>query len=127
MLRCVFQSYRKISPSLQRLSTSSSTSFSSFLHPALPPPPLLPRHQPNHQNLVHISPSVPIAILCFVGSQRQKVTMVLDRQQALPDPLQKIPNFISFFNPLASKSYSPIPCSSPVCWTWTRDFPTPVF
>ncbi|KAG6765366.1 hypothetical protein POTOM_029405 [Populus tomentosa] len=39
---------------------------------------------------------------------------------------KKEPNFNSIFNPLASKTYTKIPCSSPTCETRTRDLPLPV-
>ncbi|KAH7537169.1 hypothetical protein FEM48_Zijuj03G0063400 [Ziziphus jujuba var. spinosa] len=38
---------------------------------------------------------------------------------------KKSPNLLSIFNPLASSSYSAIPCSSPVCRTRTKDFSIP--
>ncbi|KAI4299553.1 hypothetical protein L6164_033000 [Bauhinia variegata] len=71
--------------------------------------------------------NVSLTVSLTVGSPPQNVTMVLDTGSELSWlHCKKFPSLNSVFNPLASSSYSPIPCSSPVCRTRTRDLPIPV-
>ncbi|CAL9008078.1 unnamed protein product [Prunus brigantina] len=82
---------------------------------------------PHSTNKLSFHHNVTLTIQLSVGSPPQKVTMVLDTGSELSWlHCKKAPNLNSVFNPLASKSYSPIPCSSPVCRTRTRDFSIPV-
>ncbi|KAJ0044945.1 hypothetical protein Pint_06343 [Pistacia integerrima] len=70
--------------------------------------------------------NVSLTVSLRVGSPPQNVTMVLDTGSELSWlHCNKSQNFNSFFNPLASSSYSTIPCSSSVCTTRTRDLPIP--
>ncbi|RHN56996.1 putative aspartic peptidase A1 family, xylanase inhibitor [Medicago truncatula] len=39
---------------------------------------------------------------------------------------KKLPNLNFIFNPLVSSSYTPTPCTSPICTTQTRDLINPV-
>ncbi|KAJ7964539.1 Aspartic proteinase PCS1 [Quillaja saponaria] len=71
--------------------------------------------------------NVTLTVSLTVGSPPQTVTMVLDTGSELSWlHCKKFPNLISVFNPFLSSSYSPIPCSSPICMTGTRDFSIPV-
>ncbi|PQQ06630.1 aspartic proteinase PCS1 [Prunus yedoensis var. nudiflora] len=82
---------------------------------------------PHSTNKLSFHHNVTLTIQLSVGSPPQNVTMVLDTGSELSWlHCKKAPNLNSVFNPLASKSYSPIPCSSPVCRTRTRDFSIPV-
>ncbi|CAN6565559.1 unnamed protein product [Malus baccata var. baccata] len=82
---------------------------------------------PKSTNKLSFHHNVTLTISLLVGSPPQQVTMVLDTGSELSWlRCKKAPNFNFVFNPLASKSYSPVPCSSPVCRTRTSDFPNPV-
>ena len=71
--------------------------------------------------------NVTLTVTLTVGSPPQTVTMVLDTGSELSWlHCKKSQNLNSVFNPLSSSSYSPVPCSSSVCRTRTRDFPVPV-
>ncbi|KAL5567552.1 hypothetical protein UlMin_024127 [Ulmus minor] len=71
--------------------------------------------------------NVTLTVSLTVGSPPQNVTMVLDTGSELSWlHCKKAPKLNSIFNPSSSSSYSPVPCSSPVCRTRTRDFPIPV-
>ncbi|KAF5742684.1 aspartic proteinase PCS1 [Tripterygium wilfordii] len=75
-------------------------------------------------NKLLFSHNVSLTVSLTVGSPPQSVTMVLDTGSELSwlhcnkiNPM--------FFNPISSSSYTPIPCSSPICTTRTRDLPVP--
>ncbi|XP_061368953.1 aspartic proteinase PCS1-like [Gastrolobium bilobum] len=71
--------------------------------------------------------NVTLTVSLTVGSPPQSVTMVLDTGSELSWlHCKKFPNLNSIFNPLLSSSYTPTPCTSPVCKTRTRDFSIPV-
>ncbi|GLT89057.1 hypothetical protein SLE2022_070600 [Rubroshorea leprosula] len=71
--------------------------------------------------------NVTLTVTVSVGSPPQKVTMVLDTGSELSWlHCKKVPNLNSIFNYQSSSSYVPIPCSSPVCRTKTRDLTNPV-
>ncbi|KAJ7960138.1 Aspartic proteinase PCS1 [Quillaja saponaria] len=71
--------------------------------------------------------NVTLTVSLTVGSPPQTITMVLDTGSELSWlHCKKFPGLKSVFNPLLSSSYSPIPCSSPICRTRTRDFSIPV-
>ncbi|KAK2387881.1 aspartic proteinase PCS1 [Trifolium repens] len=71
--------------------------------------------------------NVTLTVSLTLGSPPQNVTMVLDTGSELSWlHCKKLPNLTSIFNPLLSKTYTPTPCTSPVCMTRTRDFPVPV-
>uniref|UniRef100_A0A7N0ZVM4 Peptidase A1 domain-containing protein n=1 Tax=Kalanchoe fedtschenkoi TaxID=63787 RepID=A0A7N0ZVM4_KALFE len=71
--------------------------------------------------------NVSLTVTLTAGTPPQPVTMVLDTGSELSWlHCKKTPTTPSVFNPLQSKSFSSIPCSSPVCTTRTRDFPIPV-
>jgi hypothetical protein len=62
-----------------------------------------------------------------IGTPPQNITMVLDTGSELSWlRCKKEPNFTSIFNPLASKTYTKIPCSSQTCKTRTSDLTLPV-
>ncbi|CAK7325720.1 unnamed protein product [Dovyalis caffra] len=62
-----------------------------------------------------------------IGTPPQNITMVLDTGSELSWlHCKNEPNFTSIFNPLASKTYTKIPCSSVTCKTRTRDLTLPV-
>ncbi|XP_040994277.1 aspartic proteinase PCS1-like [Juglans microcarpa x Juglans regia] len=70
--------------------------------------------------------NVTLTVSLTVGSPPQSVTMVLDTGSELSWlHCKKTPNISSIFNPLLSSSYSPIPCSSPLCTTRTRTLLVP--
>ncbi|KAK7305759.1 hypothetical protein VNO77_43670 [Canavalia gladiata] len=79
------------------------------------------RKLPFHHN-------VTLTVSLTVGSPPQSVTMVLDTGSELSWlHCKKFPNLNNpIFNPLLSSSYTPTPCTSPVCKTRTQDFPIPV-
>lgn len=81
--------------------------------------------QPNKLSFHH---NVSLTVSLSVGSPPQNVTMVLDTGSELSWlHCNKTPtNPGSTFEPLRSSSYSPTPCSSPICRTQTRDFTLPV-
>lgn len=71
--------------------------------------------------------NVTLTVSLTLGSPPQNVTMVLDTGSELSWlHCKKLPNLNSIFNPLLSSSYTPTPCTSPICTTRTRDFPVPV-
>ncbi|XP_027337535.1 aspartic proteinase PCS1-like [Abrus precatorius] len=72
--------------------------------------------------------NVTLTVSLTVGSPPQSVTMVLDTGSELSWlHCKKFPNLNNpIFNPLLSSSYTPTPCTSPVCKTRTRDFSIPV-
>ncbi|KAK9283633.1 hypothetical protein L1049_011883 [Liquidambar formosana] len=71
--------------------------------------------------------NVTLSVSLTVGSPPQAVTMVLDTGSELSWlHCKKTIATPSIFDPIRSSSYSPIPCTSPVCRTRTRDFPVPV-
>ncbi|XP_021910139.1 aspartic proteinase PCS1-like [Carica papaya] len=94
---------------------SSSSSLNRFLASSSARTSKLPFHH-----------NVTLTVSLSVGSPPQNVTMVLDTGSELSWlHCKKQPDLHSVFNPLASSSYSPIPCSSAVCTTRTRNFPVP--
>ncbi|GLT93066.1 hypothetical protein SLE2022_108720 [Rubroshorea leprosula] len=71
--------------------------------------------------------NVSLTVTVSVGSPPRQVTMVLDTGSELSWlHCKKEPKLNSIFNPQASSSYIPIPCSSPVCKTKTQDLTNPV-
>ncbi|KAL2333267.1 hypothetical protein Fmac_014480 [Flemingia macrophylla] len=83
-----------------------------------------PRKLPFHHN-------VTLTVSLTVGTPPQSVTMVLDTGSELSWLHCKKPNTntntkSTIFNPLLSSSYTPTPCTSPICTARTRDFPIPV-
>ncbi|KAL5076853.1 hypothetical protein RYX36_015837 [Vicia faba] len=71
--------------------------------------------------------NVTLTVSLTLASPPQNVTMVLDTGSELSWlHCKKLPSLNSIFNPLLSSTYTPIPCTSPVCKTRTRDFPVPV-
>ncbi|KAK7379277.1 hypothetical protein VNO80_04733 [Phaseolus coccineus] len=71
--------------------------------------------------------NVTLTVSLTVGTPPQSVTMVLDTGSELSWlHCKKNQNINSIFNPQLSSSYTPTPCSSPICTTRTRDFPIPV-
>jgi len=86
----------------------------------LPQTPLSPRKLTFQHN-------VTLTVSLTVGSPPQSVTMVLDTGSELSWlHCKKLPNLNFIFNPLASSSYTPTPCTSPICKTQTRDLINPV-
>lgn len=70
--------------------------------------------------------NVTLTVSLSVGSPPQNISMVLDTGSELSWlHCKKALNLGSVFNPVSSSSYSPIPCSSPICRTRTRDLPIP--
>ncbi|KAI3799861.1 hypothetical protein L1987_35166 [Smallanthus sonchifolius] len=70
--------------------------------------------------------NVSLTITLSVGSPPQPVTMVLDTGSELSWlHCKKTPTTPSTYDPLHSTSYTPVPCSSPICMTRTRDFTVP--
>ncbi|KAL6980563.1 Glutathione gamma-glutamylcysteinyltransferase 1 [Sarracenia purpurea var. burkii] len=80
---------------------------------------------PNRLSFRH---NVSLTVSLSVGTPPQNVTMVLDTGSELSwlNCMTKPAPTSLYFDPLRSSSYSPIPCSSPVCRTQTRDFTNPV-
>lgn len=79
---------------------------------------------PNKLSFHH---NVSLTVSLTVGSPPQQVTMVLDTGSELSWlHCKKTTNTPLTFNSFSSKSYTPIPCSSPTCRTRTRDFTSPV-
>ncbi|XP_058765243.1 aspartic proteinase PCS1-like [Vicia villosa] len=119
------------------LQIQTSTSFSSLSSPPQKPfiLPLKLQTLP-HGSLSLPTPSsrklsfqhnVTLTVSLTLGSPPQNVTMVLDTGSELSWlHCKKLPNLNSIFNPLLSSTYTPTPCTSPVCKTRTRDFPVPV-
>ncbi|KAL7612910.1 hypothetical protein Lser_V15G08800 [Lactuca serriola] len=70
--------------------------------------------------------NVSLTVTLAVGSPPQPVTMVLDTGSELSwFHCNKTPTTPLSYDPLHSKSYTPVPCSSPICMTRTRDFTVP--
>ncbi|CAL5190012.1 unnamed protein product [Lathyrus oleraceus] len=70
--------------------------------------------------------NVTLTVSLTVGTPPQKVTMVLDTGSELSWlHCKKLPNLNFIFNPHLSSSYTPTPCTSPICQTQTRDFINP--
>ncbi|XP_074287305.1 aspartic proteinase PCS1-like [Silene latifolia] len=71
--------------------------------------------------------NVSLTVSLLVGTPRQPVTMVLDTGSELSWlHCKKSPDVNSLFDPVHSTSYNPVPCTSPVCSTRTRDLTIPV-
>ncbi|XP_071710701.1 aspartic proteinase PCS1 [Rutidosis leptorrhynchoides] len=71
--------------------------------------------------------NVSLTVSLSVGSPPQQVTMVLDTGSELTWlRCKKSPTTPLWYDPLRSKSYTPVPCTSPTCSTRTRDFTVPV-
>ncbi|KAF3433676.1 hypothetical protein FNV43_RR24779 [Rhamnella rubrinervis] len=88
--------------------------------------PLKTQTLPKPSNKLSFHHNVTLTISLTVGSPPQNVTMVLDTGSELSWlHCKKTPNLNTVFNPLSSSSYSPIPCSSSICQTRTRDFSVP--
>lgn len=104
-------------------SSSNTTSRSTLVLPLKTQ--ILPHGSVSSRRL-SFSHNVTLTVSLTVGSPPQTVTMVLDTGSELSWlHCKKLPNLNSVFNPLLSKSYSPTPCTSPVCTTRTRDFSIP--
>ncbi|KAK1409449.1 hypothetical protein QVD17_35975 [Tagetes erecta] len=103
---------------------SSLTSINAILPlkiQSIPSKPLInpPKKLSFHHN-------VSLTITLTVGSPPQPVTMVLDTGSELSWlHCKKTPTTPLSYDPLHSTSYTPVPCSSPVCTTQTRDFTVP--
>ncbi|XP_058099318.1 aspartic proteinase PCS1-like [Magnolia sinica] len=80
---------------------------------------------PKPPNKLFFHHNVSLTISLSVGTPPQPVTLVLDTGSELSWlRCWKSPKYPSF-SPLASSSYSTLPCSSSTCKTRTRDFPIP--
>ncbi|KOM38037.1 hypothetical protein LR48_Vigan03g141900 [Vigna angularis] len=109
------------------LTTSEAKTLTLPLKSQVIPSGYLPR-PPNKLRFNH---NVSLTISITVGTPPQNVSMVIDTGSELSwlhcnnhtntNPLMPDP----FFNPNASSTYSPIPCSSSTCTIRTRDFPIP--
>ncbi|KAL5102020.1 hypothetical protein RYX36_006347 [Vicia faba] len=78
---------------------------------------------PNKLTFQH---NVTLTVSLTVGTPPQKVTMVLDTGSELSWlHCKKLPNLNFIFNPHRSSSYTPTPCTSPICTTQTRDLTNP--
>ncbi|TKY47444.1 Aspartic proteinase PCS1 [Spatholobus suberectus] len=85
----------------------------------------LPR--PSSTRKLSFHHNVTLTVSLTVGTPPQTVTMVLDTGSELSWlHCKKFPNTNSIFDPLLSSSYTPTPCTSPICKTRTRDFSIPV-
>ncbi|PON61002.1 Aspartic peptidase [Trema orientale] len=105
---------------------SSSSTKTLILPLKLQAPPPQSGSAPNPSSKLSFRHNVTLTVSLTVGSPPQTVTMVLDTGSELSWlHCKKSPNLNSVFDPLASSSYSPVPCSSPICRTRTRDFPIP--
>ncbi|KAK7285203.1 hypothetical protein RJT34_19964 [Clitoria ternatea] len=83
--------------------------------------------KPSSSRKLSFHHNITLTVSLTVGTPPQSVTMVLDTGSELSWlHCKKLPNLTSIFNPLLSSSYTPTPCTSPVCTTRTRDFPIPV-
>lgn len=81
--------------------------------------PRPPNKLPFHHN-------VSLTVSLSVGTPPQNVTMVIDTGSELSWlHCNKTRDFPTTFDPTRSSSYSPIPCSSPICTNRTRDFTIP--
>ncbi|KAL8241582.1 hypothetical protein R6Q59_011884, partial [Mikania micrantha] len=79
---------------------------------------------PNKLSFHH---NVTLTVTLSVGSPPQPVTMVLDTGSELSWlRCRKTPTTPLWFDSLRSKSYTPVPCTSPTCRIRTRDFTVPV-
>ncbi|XP_010256866.1 PREDICTED: aspartic proteinase PCS1-like [Nelumbo nucifera] len=82
---------------------------------------------PKPPNKVYFHHNVSLTVSLTVGTPPQDVTMVIDTGSELSWlHCKKSPSLYTTFDPLGSSSYSPIPCTSPICTTRTRDFTIPV-
>ncbi|KAL6123685.1 hypothetical protein ACLB2K_076204 [Fragaria x ananassa] len=89
--------------------------------------PLKTQTLPKPSNKLSFHHNVTLTISLTVGSPPQNVTMVLDTGSELSWlHCKKTPTLTNVFNPLASKSYIPVSCSTPTCRTRTRDLSIPV-
>ncbi|XP_048135399.1 aspartic proteinase PCS1-like [Rhodamnia argentea] len=86
----------------------------------------LPRARASAEGRLPFRHNITLTVSVSVGFPPQPATMVLDTGSELswlrcssPKVQQPV------FHPLASKSYSPVPCSSPTCAAQTRDLPVP--
>ncbi|MFS7968604.1 putative nepenthesin [Helianthus anomalus] len=71
--------------------------------------------------------NVSLTVSLSVGSPPQAVTVVLDTGSELSWlRCKKTPTTPLWFDSQRSKTYTPVPCSSPTCRTRTRDFTLPV-
>ncbi|KAJ1399311.1 Xylanase inhibitor, C-terminal [Sesbania bispinosa] len=86
-----------------------------------------PQPQAPSSRKLNFQHNVTLTVSLTIGSPPQNVTMVLDTGSELSWlHCKKLPNLNSIFNPLISSSYTPTPCTSPICTTQTRDFSIPV-
>lgn len=70
--------------------------------------------------------NVTLTVTLAVGSPPQQVTMVLDTGSELSWlHCKKTPTTPLSYDPLHSTSYTPVPCTSSICMTRTRDFTVP--
>ncbi|KAD6796539.1 hypothetical protein E3N88_07435 [Mikania micrantha] len=78
---------------------------------------------PNKLSFHH---NVSLTVSLSVGSPPQQVTVVLDTGSELTWlRCKQTPTTPLWFDPHASRSYTPVPCTSPTCTTRTRDFNVP--
>ncbi|KAI3439603.1 uncharacterized protein J3R85_004604 [Psidium guajava] len=85
---------------------------------------LLPRASPTDK--LPFYHNVTLTISLAVGSPPQRVTMVFDTGSELSWlHCRRSPDLRSVFDPVSSRTYSPVRCSSLACLTRTRDLPTP--
>ncbi|XP_071734508.1 aspartic proteinase PCS1-like [Rutidosis leptorrhynchoides] len=76
---------------------------------------------------LYFNHNISLTVTLTVGSPPQPVTMVLDTGSELSYlHCNKTPTTPLSYDALHSTSYTPIPCTSPVCKTRTRDFTLPV-
>ncbi|KAL9226608.1 hypothetical protein vseg_002400 [Gypsophila vaccaria] len=81
----------------------------------------------NYNNRLQFHHNISLTVSLLVGTPPQPVSMVLDTGSELTWlNCMKNPNFNSHFDPVRSVSYSPVPCTSPVCTTRARDLTIPV-
>ncbi|KAJ8766050.1 hypothetical protein K2173_020566 [Erythroxylum novogranatense] len=95
-------------------------------HPHIPPARIFSTSSlATYKLLFHHNVSLTVSLT--IGSPPQSVTMVLDTGSELSWlHCKKAPNLDSVFDPLASTTYTKIPCSSSTCKTRTRDLTNPV-
>ncbi|KAK9683329.1 hypothetical protein RND81_10G132500 [Saponaria officinalis] len=83
--------------------------------------------QNNNDNKLQFHHNISLTVSLLVGTPPQPVSMVLDTGSELSWlHCKKNPNVDSIFDPIHSTSYNPVPCTSPVCTTRTRDLTIPV-
>ncbi|GAV76563.1 Asp domain-containing protein/Aa_trans domain-containing protein, partial [Cephalotus follicularis] len=98
-------------------------SFSSLDMLVLPMKTQVIPRSPNKLTFHH---NVSLTVSLTIGTPPQSVSMVIDTGSELSWlHCNKTETYQKSFDPTHSHSYCPIPCSSPICKTRTRDFPIP--